>query len=46
MSTLATDIKSVADKTDQFLQEYFFKQKQNNDLYDAMAYGLIAGGKK
>ena len=46
MSTLATDIKSVADKTDQFLQEYFFKQKQNNDLYDAMAYGLFAGGKK
>ncbi len=46
MSTLATDIKSVADKTDQFLQEYFLKQKQNNDLYDAMAYGLFAGGKK
>jgi len=46
MSTVATDIKSVADQTDQFLQNYFSKQKQHNDLYEAMAYGLFAGGKK
>ena len=46
MPSFATDIKSVADLTDNFLKNYFSKQKQSNDLYDAMAYGLFAGGKK
>ena len=46
MPSFATDIKSVADQTDNYLKNYFSKQKQSNDLYDAMAYGLFAGGKK
>ena len=46
MSTFATDLKSIADKTDQYLQKYFSRQKQNNQLYEAMAYGLFSGGKK
>jgi len=46
MPSFATDIKSVADQTDNYLKNYFLKQKQSNDLYDAMAYGLFAGGKK
>ena len=46
MPSFATDIKSVADLADNFLKNYFSKQKQSNDLYDAMAYGLFAGGKK
>jgi|TARA_B110000971_G_scaffold210458_1_gene237684 farnesyl diphosphate synthase len=46
MSTFDTEIKIIADKTDQYLKTYFSKQKQNNQLYDAMGYGLFAGGKK
>jgi farnesyl diphosphate synthase len=46
MSTFDTEIKIIADKTDQYLKIYFSKQKQNNQLYDAMGYGLFAGGKK
>jgi len=46
VSTFATDLKSIADKTDQYLQKYFSQQKQNNQLYEAMAYGLFSGGKK
>lgn len=46
MPSFATDIKSVADQTDNYLKNYFSKQKQYNDLYDAMAYGLFGGGKK
>ena len=46
MSTFDTDIKIVADKTDQYLKSYFSQQKQNNELFEAMGYGLFAGGKK
>ena len=46
MSAFDTEIKIIADKTDQYLKTYFSKQKQNNQLYDAMGYGLFAGGKK
>ena len=46
MSTFDTDIKLVADKTDQYLKSYFSQQKQNNELFEAMGYGLFAGGKK
>jgi len=46
MSTFDIEIKIIADKTDQYLKTYFSKQKQNNQLYDAMGYGLFAGGKK
>ena len=46
MSTFDIEIKIIADKTDQYLKIYFSKQKQNNQLYDAMGYGLFAGGKK
>ena len=46
MSTFDTEIKIIADKTDQYLKIYFSKQKQNKQLYDAMGYGLFAGGKK
>ena len=46
MSAFDTEIKTIADKTDQYLKTYFSKQKQNNQLYDAMGYGLFAGGKK
>jgi len=46
MSAFDTDIKLVADKTDQYLKSYFSQQKQNNELFEAMGYGLFAGGKK
>ena len=46
MSAFDTETKIIADKTDQYLKTYFSKQKQNNQLYDAMGYGLFAGGKK
>ena len=34
MSTFDTDIKLVADKTDQYLKSYFSQQKQNNELFE------------
>ena len=46
MSAFEKDIKIVADKTDQYLKSYFSQQKQNNELFEAMGYGLFAGGKK
>lgn len=46
MSAFDTEIKIIAGKTDHYLKTYFSKQKQNNYLYEAMGYGLFAGGKK
>lgn len=46
MSAFDIEIKIIADKTDNYLQKYFSKQKQNNQLYEAMSYALFAGGKK
>ena len=46
MSAFDTEIKIIADKTDHYLKTYFSRQKQNNQLYEAMGYGLFGGGKK
>ena len=46
MNSVTEKIKLSADKVDNFLKKYFSKKNTNNDLFEAMSYGLFSGGKK
>jgi len=46
MNSVTEKIMLSADKVDNFLKKYFSKKNTNNDLFEAMSYGLFSGGKK
>ena len=46
MNSVTEKIMLSADKVDNFLKKYFSKKNTNNDLFEAMSYGLFSGCKK
>lgn len=45
MSGFNQDLKSLADKVDHYLKDFFQNQSVDSKLYEAMKYGLFPGGK-
>ena len=45
MSNFQQDLKIVAEQVNSYLKNYLHKQSTNSKLFEAMDYGLFAGGK-
>ena len=45
MSEFNQDLKSLANKVDRYLKDFFQNQSVDSKLYEAMKYGLFPGGK-